>query len=278
LKKSKEYYAGVNGLKIFYRAWIPDNPKAVVQIVHGFAEHSNRYINVVNELIPHSYAVYANDLRGHGKSQGIRTYLVSLNEYIEDARIFYDIIQKKYPDLPIFLLGHSMGTIISIHFAEKYEALLNGLILSGIVAMPKSFDLLIKLIIPVVKLLAKFAPKLRLKLPLGGKFISSDEKVVEAYNNDPLVNTTLTINLAKELALYIRGLLKKIGRLKLPTLIQCGEKDLAASGLSYTASCFTMVDKTIKKYKGLHHEVYNEIELGKKKVLNDLRVWLDNHI
>ncbi|MHA1413753.1 MAG: alpha/beta hydrolase, partial [Promethearchaeota archaeon] len=62
-------FEGIDGLRIYYQGWLPEgNIKAIVQIAHGFAEHSGRYMNVVNELVPLGYAIYANDHRGHGKS------------------------------------------------------------------------------------------------------------------------------------------------------------------------------------------------------------------
>jgi len=124
-------FKGVEGLKIYYQGWTPETPKAVIQLVHGGFEHSGRYQFVVNALIPEGYAIYADDHRGHGKSEGIRNYVDSFDQYIEDERILYDIIKEKHPNLPIFMLGHSLGSFIAIYFTKKYENLLHGLILSG---------------------------------------------------------------------------------------------------------------------------------------------------
>ncbi|MBK5134284.1 alpha/beta fold hydrolase, partial [Candidatus Bathyarchaeota archaeon] len=127
----EDEFEGVDGIKLFYQAWLPENPKAVVQVIHGFAEHSGRYKNVVNQLEPNGFAIYAHDLRGHGKSEGVQNYVDSMDQFVEDEKKFYDLIKKKHSNLKIFLLGHSMGSGIAMYFTKKYENLLTGLILSG---------------------------------------------------------------------------------------------------------------------------------------------------
>ena len=114
-------FKGVKDLKIYYQAWLPESPIAVIQLVHGGFEHSGRYQNVVDELILHNYAIFADDHRGHGRSEGLRNYVVSFDQYIEDEKLFYDIIKEQHPDLPIFMLGHSLGSFIAIYFTKKHE-------------------------------------------------------------------------------------------------------------------------------------------------------------
>ena len=86
MKHFEVEFKGVKDLKIYYQAWVPDTPKAVIQLVHGGFEHSGRYQNVVKELIPHDYAVYADDHRGHGKSEGLRNYVEKFDQFIEDEK------------------------------------------------------------------------------------------------------------------------------------------------------------------------------------------------
>ena len=120
MKYIESEYEGIGGLKIYYQCWTPDKPKAVLHVVHGFAEHSGRYMNVVNELVPLDYGIYANDHRGHGRSSGVRNFVETFDEYIEDEKILYNIISKDQPKIPIFMLGHSMGSLIALYFTKKY--------------------------------------------------------------------------------------------------------------------------------------------------------------
>jgi len=277
LKHQEGEFKGLKGLKIYYQAWIPDIPKAVIQLVHGGFEHSGRYQNVVNELIPQGYAIYANDHRGHGKSEGLRNYIDVFDQFVEDEKIFYDLIKEKHSDLPLFMLGHSLGSFIAIYFTERYEHLLNGLILSGTGTSPgKETSGFLKLL---AKGFSKIAPKIKFNPRIDAKFLSHDQEVVKNYKNDPLVSAdTITARLGYEMVKNFKNLKVTISNFKINLLVQCGSQDKLIRGSEELDECFKMDDKTIKVYDGLYHEVYNEIEKDRTIVLKDLRDWLDSHI
>ncbi|MFX1548565.1 MAG: alpha/beta hydrolase [Promethearchaeota archaeon] len=272
-------FEGANGVKIYYQAWLPDNPKAVVQIVHGGFEHSGRYLNVVNELIPLNYTVYADDHRGHGKSEGTRNYVDSFDQFIEDEKKVYDIIKEIYPNLPIFMLGHSMGAIIAAYFAQKYEELLAGLILSGTTTSSAAFPKLLKM---MMKILSKITPKLTINPNVDPNVLSRDPEVVKAYQEDPYVHAEkITIRLAGEITRYIDGLVDVYKNFTLPLLVQCGSEDRLMKVKDFKEdliNVFKMEDKEINIYDGLYHEVYNELENDRIMVLKDLTDWLEKHV
>ena len=278
MKHIEGEFKGIEGLKIYYQAWIPDNPKAIVQVVHGFAEHSGRYLNIVNQLLPLDYAVYANDHRGHGKSEGRRNYVDSFNQFIEDEKIFYDLIRNAYQRLPIFMLGHSMGSMIALFFANKYESLLKGLILSG--TGTGAGEGTSKTIKVIVKLLAKIIPKKYINPGLKAEKLSHDPEVVQAYESDPLVNADkIALRLGWELMNCFAKFDPITQNLNLPLLVQCGAEDSLIKGSEEALiNAFKMEGKTILIYEGLYHEVYNESKEERKKVLNDLSSWLDKHL
>lgn len=275
MKRIEGEFIGVKGLKIYYQSWVPESPKAVIQLVHGGFEHSGRYQNVVNELIPEGYAIYADDHRGHGNSEGLRNYIDSFNQYIEDEKLLYDIIKKHLPNVPIFMLGHSLGSFIAIYFTEKYENLLNGLILSGTGTAPgqeTSYFLIL-----LAKILSKIAPKMKFNPRLDAKFLSHDLEVVKAYENDPLVNADkITARLSYEILRCVKNLQATVGKFQIPLLIQCGSEDKLIKGSKKLQDLFKMTDNVLYIYKGLYHEVYNEIEEDRTIVLRDLRDWLNN--
>jgi len=271
-------FKGVKNLNIFYQTWIPEKSKAVIQVVHGFAEHSGRYLNVVNQLNPLGYVIYANDHRGHGKSDGKRNYVDYFDQYIEDEKKLYDLIKINHPSLPVFMLGHSMGSLIALDFTNKYESLLRGLVLSGTgTGAGENTSKTLKLI---VKALAKITPKKYINPGLKADKLSHDPEVVQAYENDPLVNANkITIRLGWELMNKFEKINSITRNLKLPLLVQCGAEDSLIKGSEeILKNSFNMEDKAILIYDGLYHEVYNEILEEREKVLNDLSNWLDKHV
>jgi alpha-beta hydrolase superfamily lysophospholipase len=271
----EDSFTGVNDIKIYYQAWHPDTaPKAVVQIIHGFGEHSGRYLNVVNELIPRGYAIYANDHRGHGKSEGIEMYVKRFNNYVEDEKILFDIIQEKEPNIPHFLLGHSMGSVIAELLAVNYPEGIQGLVLAGVATHNRTLAGVMK---AFAKFLGTIVPKMRMSVDLA-ESLSHDPDVVQAYIEDPLVHKKPTIRLGAEFARGIDKSTKLLGEIKIPTLVQSGSEDNEMLGAAEFQDRLTVADKTVKIYEGLYHEVYNEREADRKVVLKDLGDWLDKHV
>ena len=133
MKSSSFTFTDQDGIEIFVYKWEPDSePKAVVQIVHGVAEHAGRYINVVNKLVPEGYIIYGDDHRGHGRSGGLRGYVKSVDEFVQDQREFTKVIREKEgKELPLFIIGHSMGSLISILYMADYPEEFKGVVLSG---------------------------------------------------------------------------------------------------------------------------------------------------
>lgn len=119
----------------------------------------------------------------------------------------------------------------------------------------------------------KFNPR------INAKFLSHDLNVVKTYENDPLVNTNkITSRLSYEMVKNFEDFKTFIGNFKLSLLIQCGSENKLIKGAETLNDLFTMTDKNIKIYEGLYHEVYNKLEKDRKKVLKDLRDWLNNHV
>lgn len=277
INHSEGEFKGEKGLDIYYQSWLPDNPKAIVQIVHGFAEHSDRYENVINKLLPAGYGIYADDHRGHGKSEGKTNYVDSFDQYVEDERKLYSIVKENHPDLPVFMLGHSMGSGISIYFTHKYEDLLKGLILSGTgTSAGGEASGFLKF---MSKILSKIAKKLTIDPQLDPETLSHDPEVVKAYKEDPLVHhEQITTRLGYEMIKRFGNAPEIVKDFNLPVLVQRGTADEAMQKFEPLKEAFTTDDLTIYEYEGLYHEIYNEIKEDREKVLNDLLNWLNSHL
>jgi len=271
-------FTGIRDEKIFYQAWLPSKkPGCVVQIAHGVAEHSGRYMNVVNELVPRGIAVYANDHRGHGRSGGRRCYVESFNDYVEDAKIFFNIIRKAHPGARYFILGHSMGSSIAIRFLISSQSLLSGAVLSGFGNnVGGDVNAVLKALSAVGSMLF---PKVTVKATDLSKYISRDKQVVDDYINDPLnFLDGLSARLGNEILKVFPENDRLVPQISIPLLAQAGSKDRIVLGAKDLAEKFAMKDKKIKIYDGLYHECYNELVKDRKKVLKDLGNWIVKHM
>jgi alpha-beta hydrolase superfamily lysophospholipase len=270
-------FTGVKGLKIFYQAWVPDSPVAVVQVAHGFGEHGGRYLNVANKIVPEGFVVVANDHRGNGKSEGQRNYVDNFDQYVEDQKTFTDTIKTEYPDLPVFLLGHSMGSAIALRYGLKYGSEIKGLVLSGSgTVIGGDISGFVKII---GKVLAKVSPHMTVSAGDLSKFLSHDPAVIDAYNSDPLVFAKKsTARLGIEFMNSLVENVRLASTLQVPLLYQKGSDDKLMVQDKKLADAFNMPDKTLKYYDGLYHEVYNEAEGMREQPLQDLLDWLQTHL
>ncbi len=267
-----------DGTSIYWKGWVPDHsPKGVVHVIHGYAEHIDRYGNVIGELLPAGYAVFGNDHRGHGKSEGKRGHVGSFQEFIDDEKQFRrEVIQMRFPEIPYFVLGHSMGSLIAMNYVEQNSVGVKGLVLSGTGSEPGTD--IPKALLTVTNILSKILPSVHVKSPLPPEFISRDMDVVRAYIDDPLVYNVITPRLAHEMNRYVVIGAQNAFKIQIPVLIQLGSRDTAFSGQKELFEMIGAKDKTFKLYEGLKHEVYNELAADRIKVLADLRSWLDGHL
>ena len=270
-------FKGIRDANIYYQAWLPDGRvKAVLLVVHGAAEHSGRYMIIVNHFIPLGYGVYSLDHFGHGRSDGQRVYVESFDDYIEPLNTFYTMIRRWQPDKPIFILGHSLGGLIETYYLLDHQKEFTGAVVSA--PSIKIQDTISPMTITMGKLLSKITPKAGL-LALDAKAVSKDPAVVEAYVTDPLVYTgKITARLAAEMLRAMQRVTDEVGTISLPMIIVQGKADklVDPSGAQMLYDKSGSTDKTLKMYDGLYHEVFNEPE--REQVLTDVENWLESHL
>jgi alpha-beta hydrolase superfamily lysophospholipase len=230
----------------------------------------------VNYFVPRAYAVCSLDTQGHGKSEGLRCYIDRFSDYIDDIKIFFDIVHQRHGDRKIFLVGHSMGATIAIAYAVQHQRDLAGLIVSGVSLKPgSSISPVLK---RVVRLISFLFPKMGVTV-LDATAISQDKAVVDAYVNDPLVyRGKITARLGMELLKTTDRLPSQIPAINLPIVIMHGTEDRLCNP-EESQMLYDLVgsrDKTLKLYKGFYHEVFNEPE--HLQVMADVEAWLATRI
>lgn len=265
-----------DGIELFYKKDIIQSPKAVILINHGFAEHLGRYDYVAKEFNKSEYSVYRYDLRGHGKTRSTKGHIESYEDFIGDCNEMVSLVKSENKELPIFMLGHSMGGFITCLYGLRYPDALAGQILSGAAVnrLPAAKGIKSSLL----KILSKVA-KMKMIKNIVENDICSVEQVVEDYKNDQLVLKEATVNLFSQFLVYGREEINEdIGDYKYPCFIVHGEKDkiVPVEIGKYLYDNIASEDKQIKIYDNLYHEILNENE--KDEVIGDMITWLDERV
>jgi acylglycerol lipase len=272
VKQEQSRLTGAGGIRIFWQAWLPDGePGAAVVIAHGAGEHSDRYAHVAARLVADGYAVYAIEHRGHGRSDGKRALIDRLDNAVADLGTLIDTVRERHPEVPVFLLAHSMGGTIGVSYALKHEERLAGLILSGPLAALEPSPLPQRIIVGIV---SAVAPAVGL-IAIDPALVSRDPAVVDAYVRDPMVfHGKLPARTITELATAIDAFPEAVRAITIPVLIVYGTDDglCPPAGSVMLGERIGSEDKTIKPYEGLHHEVLNEPE--QHAVLDDVCAWI----
>ncbi len=266
--KPAEHGSGVfdaaRGARVFEQWWWPGGePRAVLAICHGYAEHSGRYAAVAADLNARGYAVEALDLRGHGRSSGERVTVESYDDYLDDLDLFLARVRSRHPGKKLFLLGHSMGGGIVTSYAIARRPRLDGVLLSGAAMLsPRPQPNPDQPAVPPA--------------PLPASAISRDPQVVAAYESDPLVYRGVrNPRMAEVTRPAHERVLQRMDEIDLPLLIMHGTADLLvpARGSENLFRRAVSSDKTLRLYPGLYHEILNEPE--RDQVVADVVAWLD---
>lgn len=268
-------FEGAEGLEIFWQAWLPDGePRATLVLVHGASEHGGRYGHVVDRLVPEGYAIWALDHRGHGRSEGRRAFLDRLDNVLADLDRFVDIVSAESPgSAKPLMLGHSMGGCIATAYTLRHQEKLAALVLSAPLLTLGAASARTR---AVSRALSRIAPGARL-FKVDSSKISRDPDEVRAYDEDPLVTRSgLPARTLSELVYAIDSFPGQARRLELPLLIMHGSGDqiVPVDGSTMLHDRASSEDKTMKLYDGLYHEMFNELEDDRRRVLDDLSGWL----
>ena len=276
MEHKQDYFVGGKNHKISYQSWIPSNPKAIIQIIHGFAEHSGRYEYLIDKLTSANFIVYINDHRGHGRSEGRRNHIKSLTEFAEDCYKLTMIIKKAHPNLALFLIGHSMGSSVAQRYAIQHQAEIKGLILSGTGSKVQETP---KIMVKLASIMSKIFPTFSGPTGIDPNNLSSDSKSVENYRNDPLINyKKSTAAMGMSMFKHYSEVKDKISSIKIPVLFQSGEEDVMMLDAEEIFEDLTIEDKTMKTYPNCKHEMYTESPQNKDLAINDLISWIITHL
>lgn len=266
------YFYGQDGTRLFRQAWLPEGKtQGVLIIVHGLKDHGGRYADLGQLLAKQSFAVFAADLRGHGRSGGPRQMTENFNDYMVDLALMVRQVRTQYPGSPVFLLGQDMGGVIATRFAEMIPNSIQGLALSGAPLAVKDS----KYKLWGLKAQAAIAPSTS-AAQIDPKSMSRDPAVAQALMDDPLVSQAgIPAKTALDEIKEIQTLQEQTERLTMPLLVMHGVADTIAPlyGSIALYDAAPSPKKALKQYPDLTHDLWHEPE--KDTVIADLTAWMN---
>lgn len=277
MRHREERFTTPDGIDIYTQTWSAAGmPKAVILIVHGLGEHSGRYQNYVAYFVPRGYTLYGFDTRGHGRSGGSRGYVERFDQYVEDVDQRAAQIRSDMPGVPLFILGHSLGSLIVLSYGLQHPGGLAGIIVSG-TALQDALE------VPGWKrrmagVLSRAAPSLKMNNGVPLKYLSHDPDVIAAYEADPLTHEWGTPRLATEAEAVRVMLNRRAGEWRVPLLMLHGGADpvcLPQGARAFYAKVPAGL-ADYYEYDGLYHEIHNEVE--KATVFSDVEAWLQTRL
>ncbi|WP_239616765.1 alpha/beta hydrolase [Cohnella mopanensis] len=258
--------------------WRPESQvaiKAVIGIVHGMGEHVERYSHVAEMLNAEGYAVIGFDQRGHGRTEGKRGHVSEYEGLLEGVDKLVTEAKRNYPNIPFYLLGHSMGGNVTLNYVLRRQPDIAGAIVTGpwlkLAFRPPSLQAIIG------KFIEKIYPKYTNNRPMVADSLTTDPVMIERYLNDPLGHGQITARFFFGVQSAGLWALKHAKEWKIPLLLMHGGDDKVTSlhaSKQFADQLGPLV--TWRAWPGFKHEVMNEI--GREEVFQVIRDWLNDQL
>ncbi len=263
-----------DGLELFYQSWIPPKVERILLFIHGLGEHSGRYTNPVLHFAPRAAACWSVDLRGHGHSPGRRVHVDHFDDYTSDVAVLHRTAQEHHPELPIFLVGHSMGGLIALRYLlDGRQHVAGGIISSPGLAAHPDFEppAFLK---SLARLLSRIAPRLLIPSNLDSSAISRDPEVVAAYRADPLVSNKVSARWYTSMVDAQAEVFERAATLDRPILLMQSAADRLVSPQATHRWATAAPEQWVQYqvWEGFFHEMFNEPE--RAQVFELMEHWL----
>ncbi len=255
--------------------WDCHPAKAVIVLVHGLGEHCRRYDHLAAFFNEKGIAILGYDHAGHGQTAGKRGHARNMEVLIEGVSTMLENAKKRYPGIPLFLYGHSMGGNIVLNYILRKRPALAGAIATGpfirMVVEPSA------ILEGMGRILHNLLPSVTQSNGLNPEMISSDREVVQHYIDDPLVHDRISFALAIALLNGARWLNQYRGDCPVPLLVMHGADDQITSPLASREFADRLTSEVVyREWSDLYHEIHNEAE--QRKVFIFTVDWIEKMI
>jgi alpha-beta hydrolase superfamily lysophospholipase len=269
-----ETLRAADGCPLFAQVWRPEaDPRGIVVLIHGLGEHSDRYPHLREALLEAGYILATYDLRGHGRSGGRRGHIDNFDQYRSDLSLALDAFRALAPGRPLFVYGHSLGSVIALDYVLSGNDGLAGCVLSG--AALDASQVAPAWQVAILTMLSRVWPTFSLKVALPGASLSRDPRVCGGYDSDPLVHWTRSARLATEGFAAVARVSERADGMHTPALFIHGEKDplVPVSAARAYFEAIPARDKTMHVYADSLHEGHNDLD--HEQTMSDVVAWLE---
>jgi len=244
--------------QIFSQLWESEMPvESVIILIHGLGEHSGRYdTHFANYFLREGFSILSFDLPGHGKSDGQRGHIKDYDDFDELISAGISYAKNKYPSLPIFIYGHSLGGLIALEYSVQVNPDINGVIASAPVL--DVFEPINPAKLVLAKIMNKAFPSFSLDNGIDRNMLSRDKNVIERYNADPLVHGRTSARTGMYVIEKGEIVRNNANKVSVPTLIMVGSADEIVSKKAIHDFCNNSKNCEEKIWAGFYHEIHNE--------------------
>jgi alpha-beta hydrolase superfamily lysophospholipase len=258
----------------YRRSWQPPEPARAMVLVHGYAEHVGRYDEMAMHFASRGYAVHAYDQVGHGRTKGPRGHVDRFDRLAEELARFIELVGLDHPELPVTLVGHSMGGLVVAATAAFQKPAVSEIVVSGALLQlgGEESGLRQSLSLGLAKILATIVPRVAVATGLDPQGISRDPDVVRRYREDPLIEDRMSMSFAAGMSRMVDATRCAAGEIDRPILVLHGGDDpicpVAGSRRLFAGLKPEIAEKSrLEIYPELRHEIFQEPERE--------RVWED---
>lgn len=276
-KMDDNFFQTSDNLSLYFKSTPAIVSKASVIFVHGVGEHIERYDDIFNAFAHHGYSCFGFDQRGFGRSEGEPGHVDFFSEYIEDLAKFIEKLGIKKTETPVFLFGHSMGSIVALSYTLRYPSTFRGLMIFSCPLILANW--FIDKGGYVTDILSIFSPRFKIQNRINPKELSDDPTVIKAFINDPLIVNKVSVKWIREFKLASQHILVNAQRINVAALICHGKEDHIAAvyGSKLLYEKLGGDDKSLLIFDGLKHELLNHRPAERLTVLKKAFGWLDGH-
>ncbi|MGF1534555.1 MAG: alpha/beta hydrolase [Bernardetiaceae bacterium] len=263
-------------LHLHQQAPSTQSPKAVLHIAHGMFEHGGRFKETMQALANQGFLCRAYDQRGHGRSEGKRGDTPSYTQLLSDIERFFDLGYQAHPDLPHFLLGHSMGGALVINFALRKRPPIQGIIASApwlrLAFAPEAWK------IHLGKLIAQIFPAFAQRTNMELSILTRDPVEIAAYTQDPLMHNQITARFFIEASRAGDWAMARAGNLRVPIYLYHGTTDyvtsLEASQNFAAATPQHLID--FEPLEGAYHDLFHDLD--REAIIEKTARWMEQQL